>query len=245
MKLLVSVSDGAEAAAALEGGADIIDAKDPGSGALGAVTLDVFREIHARVAGVRTVTAALGDLNEETDIERAAAAYARAGASLVKVGFSGVRSTSRVAALLAAAREGAAEHAGVIATAYADADRVATVDPFAMVDAAARAGAAGVLIDTADKRGPGLRHLMSPTTLRSWVRAARDGGLMVALAGKLTAEDLGLADEAGADIVGVRGAACDHGRTGRVIASRVRQIRSAVARRSTPAPVPDPVSVSE
>jgi (5-formylfuran-3-yl)methyl phosphate synthase len=243
MKLLVSVANAGEAAAAVEGGADIIDAKDPGSGALGAVTLDVFREIHARVAGLRPVTAALGDLNEETEIARAAAAYTRAGASLVKVGFSGVASTSRVAALLAAAREAAAAHAGVIATAYADADRVASLDPFAIVDAAARAGVAGVLIDTADKQGPGLRDLMSPATLRSWLRAAREAGLIVALAGKLTADDLSFAD--GADIVGVRGAACDRGRTGRVIASRVAELRSVVARRSTPAPVPAPVSVSE
>ena len=36
MQLLVSVSDGDEAAAALAGGADIIDAKDPVAGPLGA-----------------------------------------------------------------------------------------------------------------------------------------------------------------------------------------------------------------
>ena len=47
MQLLVSVTDAIEAAAALDGGADIIDAKDPASGALGAVTVDVFRDIHA------------------------------------------------------------------------------------------------------------------------------------------------------------------------------------------------------
>ena len=35
MKLLVSVADAAEARAAIEGGADIIDAKDPTTGALG------------------------------------------------------------------------------------------------------------------------------------------------------------------------------------------------------------------
>ena len=51
MQLLVSVTDAIEAAAALDGGADIIDAKDPASGALGAVTVDVFRDIHARWRG--------------------------------------------------------------------------------------------------------------------------------------------------------------------------------------------------
>ncbi|MBM3821162.1 MAG: hypothetical protein FJW14_19395, partial [Acidimicrobiia bacterium] len=61
MRLLVSVADAIDAAAALDGGADIIDAKDPRAGALGAVPLTVFREIHARVGGMRPVSAALGD----------------------------------------------------------------------------------------------------------------------------------------------------------------------------------------
>src|SRR5688572_6649513 len=139
MKLLVSVSDAFDAAAALEGGADIIDAKNPASGALGAVTLDVFRDIHAVVASARPVTAALGDALDEASIERTAEAYARAGARLVKVGFAGTTSHPRVVSLLSAARDGAAGQAGVIATAYADADRVASLDPFAVIDAAAAA----------------------------------------------------------------------------------------------------------
>lgn len=245
MRLLVSVSDDIEASAALEGGSDIIDAKNPASGALGAVDLGTFQRIVAAVADARPVTAALGDAVDETAVERTAAAYARAGARLVKIGFAGIPSGGRVTWLLAAARSGAAGHAGVIATAYADADRAASLDPFAMIDAAAAAGVAGVLLDTADKQGPGLPGLMAPATLSSWVRAAREARLLVALAGKLTADDFGVASEIGADIVGVRGAACDSGRTGKIVAARVRALRSAVARRSAPAPAPDPVSASD
>jgi uncharacterized protein (UPF0264 family) len=218
MQLLVSVADAIDASAALDGGANIIDAKDPMSGPLGAVTLDVFRSIHAVVAGIRPVTAALGDASDEMSIERAAHAYAHHGARLVKVGFAGITSPERVRALIEATRAGAAERAGVIATAYADADRVASLDPFAIVDAASRSGAVGVLLDTADKHGPGLRRLMSPARLRSWVTAARGAGLLVAVAGQLTADDLGYVDDAGADIVGVRGAACENGRTVRSLA---------------------------
>ena len=53
----------AEAAAALAGGADIIDAKNPLAGALGAVSETTLREIAAAVAGWRPVTAALGSAN--------------------------------------------------------------------------------------------------------------------------------------------------------------------------------------
>ena len=42
MKLLVSVSNADEAFAAVEGGADIIDAKDPSRGALGPVSPEAF-----------------------------------------------------------------------------------------------------------------------------------------------------------------------------------------------------------
>ena len=47
MKLLVSVSNADEARSAVLGGADIIDAKDPSMGALGAVGLDAFARIRA------------------------------------------------------------------------------------------------------------------------------------------------------------------------------------------------------
>ncbi len=245
MRLLVSVRNAAEAAAACAGGADIIDAKEPAAGALGAVDLATFHDIVAAVSNSRPVTAALGDAQCEGDVERTAAAYARAGAWLVKIGFAGITSRTHVISLLAAARDGAAGHAGLVATAYADADRIGSLDPFAMIDAAAAAGATGVLLDTAEKQGPGLRGLMSSTALAVWVGAARDARLLVALAGQLTIDEVDYVRETGADIAGVRGAACDRGRTGRIVATHVRALRSALARRSALALVPDPVSTSD
>ena len=82
-----------------------------------------------------------------------------------------------------------------------------------------------MLLDTADKSGPGLRGLMTPRALARWVAEAHDAGLLVALAGKLTADDLAFVRDAGADIAGVRGAACDGGRTGRVSSDRVAVLR--------------------
>ncbi|MFL5577756.1 MAG: (5-formylfuran-3-yl)methyl phosphate synthase, partial [Gemmatimonadaceae bacterium] len=65
MHLLVSVSSAAEAAAALAGGADLVDAKDPSAGALGAVSDGALRGIVAAVSGARPVSAALGDARDE------------------------------------------------------------------------------------------------------------------------------------------------------------------------------------
>jgi (5-formylfuran-3-yl)methyl phosphate synthase len=228
MRLLVSVSNGAEAAAALAGGADIIDAKDPFGGALGAVSLETLRDITATVAGGRLVTAAIGDAwgkeASEIEIERTARAFAVNGAAFAKIGFAGTMSTDRVRDLITAAVRGAGRC--VVAVAYADADRVSSIAPDSLVEVAAEAGATGVLLDTADKTGPGLVDLLTPEALAAWVAAAHDARLLVALAGKLTAGDLMVVRKAGADIAGVRGAACEGGRTGRVSSERVALLRA-------------------
>jgi (5-formylfuran-3-yl)methyl phosphate synthase len=232
MRLLVSVATAAEALEALAGGADVIDAKDPAAGALGAVPADTLRRIHCVVAGARPVTAALGDASDESAIERAASAYADAGALLVKVGFADVTSVEHVATLIEAAVRGTASvstSAGVVAVGYADGNCAAAPASMTFVQTAARSGASGVLLDTADKSGAGLRELVAPHDLGRWIAEAHRAGLFVALAGKLTADDLAYVRDAGADIAGVRGAACDYGRTGRVVANKVRALRALCA----------------
>jgi len=235
MHLLVSVANAEEAAAALAGGADVIDAKNPSAGAMGAVTPQVFRAIRAVVGDARPVTAALGDASEAGAVERAARESAVAGARFVKVGFAGIESTSRIADILAAAVFGSraisVEKTGVVAVAYADAARVSSVAFDELLAVASMSGAEGVLVDTGDKRGPGLRQLVTPSTLSRWVTEAHDAGLFMAAAGKLTADDLAFVRDAGADIAGVRGAACEGGRTGRVSAERVRLLAAAEHRR--------------
>lgn len=235
MRLLVSVAHAADAAAALAGGADLIDAKDPTGGALTAVAPDEFAAICAAVAGARPVTAALGTATEEGAVERAAREFGQAGARFVKIGFADSASGERVGILTKAAVRGAraagSGRCGVVAVAFADADRTTGLAPFALVAAAARAGAEGLLLDTANKSGPGLRDLVEPAALAAFVSSVREAGLFVALAGQLAAADLPFIRDAGADIAGVRGAACDGGRGGPVSAERVRQLQQSFRRR--------------
>lgn len=206
MHLLVSVADAADASAAVEGGADIIDAKDPARGALGPVSPRTLAAIIASVAGRRPVSAALGD-----------GAIAPVG-SLAPVAFAKVTRPRAVAGC------------AMVLAAFADR---CWRDVIAM---AAQCGAHGVLLDTSDKDGPGLFRLMDEDSIGQWVETAHAAGLTAALAGRLTAEDLPKAAALGADIAGVRGAACDGGRGGRVSAERVRALAS-VARRGI-APMP-------
>lgn len=228
MQLLVSVANSIEARHAVDGGADLIDAKDPLTGALGRVSLANLRQIHDAVSGSRAVTAAIGDAADEEAIERTAFEYGATGVAFVKVGFTGIDERARIERLIAAAVRGmhaSGKGGSVVAAAYAD-DAATSIDRVTLLELAARAGASGVLLDTAIKQGPGLRHLVSPAALTSWVATAHSHGLTVALAGKLAADDLSWVLDTGADIAGVRGAACEAGRSSQVVAERVSALKS-------------------
>jgi uncharacterized protein (UPF0264 family) len=116
----------------------------------------------------------------------------------------------------------------VVAVAYADTGGSTSVEPKALAEIAWRAGATGVLLDTALKDGPGLCDLMTPPALASWVATSHGFGLMVALAGKLTADDLPLLQDTGADIVGFRGAACERGRSSSIAENKVRLLSASL-----------------
>jgi len=235
MELLVSVSNAAEAQAAVEGGASIIDAKDPLIGALGAVRPDVLSAIRNAVGASRLVTAALGDAHD--GVEDLARDFVARGARLVKVGFAGIRDAGRVEAIVARLARACAsvdQVSGVIAVAYADDRAAESLDAVSLVSIAARSGARGVLVDTVEKTGPGLLEMWSLTALESWVAEVHARGLMAAVAGKLRLGDLAVVADADADIAGVRGAACAGGRGGPVTADRVRALAATAAlQRST------------
>ena len=205
MQLLVSVADAADAGAAIDGGADIIDAKDPTRGPLGPVHPETLAAIIASVGGRRPVSAALDECGAFGDRLRCLA-FGK---------LTRPRSIPGCAIVLAAFADRQWEH---------------------VVEEAVRCGAYGVLLDTSDKDGPGLFRVVCEHRIGQWVETAHAAGLTVALAGRLTAEDLPRAAALGADIAGVRGAACEGGRSGRVSAERVRALASVARRGISPMP---------
>src|SRR2546425_12553067 len=164
MQLLVSVAAVSEAHAALLGGADVIDAKDPRQGALGAVRQVVLDAICTGVGAGRPVSAALGDEGPPALIEQRARAAARRGAAFVKVGVRAAPTVSQARRRAAAGRRGAGEGEGdgtrVVLVAYADWARAQSLAPDPLVALAADTGAAGAPLDPAFKQaGPlGPRH---------------------------------------------------------------------------------------
>ena len=233
MKLLVSVVDDAEARLAVAGGVDIVDVKNPAEGSLGAPDPGVIARVRDVVPAELELSAAIGDLPSLPGTAALAALGAvRSGAAYVKIGLWGPSTTQDAVAVLSAAREAVDSDAAVIAVAYADAARVPSrpLPPSELVTAARRAGVSGCLLDTAIKDGRGLLSWLAADALAELVAEAHRAGLQMALAGELRAEDLPAIRATGADIVGVRSAACRDGRrTAALDPPRIARLRDACA----------------
>ncbi len=224
--LLVSVRDAAEAAIVAAAGASIVDIKEPQHGPLGRADADVAAAAIIAVAGRAAVTLACGEL---TDGPTVIAAYlddvlARLNGSArpvaVKAGPAGLSSVAWIGAYRRLA-DRMPHGVETVAVAYADWHAASAPPPHEIIAAAANAGARTVLVDTFDKAGPGLFGTASRADVAEWVGRARDAGLTLAVAGKLTAAEVPLAFDLGADVVGVRSAACSGGRLGRIDRTRV------------------------
>jgi (5-formylfuran-3-yl)methyl phosphate synthase len=215
VKLLVSVVSAGEARAALRGGADVIDVKDPTRGALGAPSPATLRAILDAVGGAAPVSVALGDL-PAADLPVAEVAF-------VKAGLRG--DVDSAVAQLIALRERAGT--AVIAAAYADAERCGALPPAVLPEVVARAGIAGALVDTCVKDGRGLYSWIAPAELDDLI--ARTPGTF-AIAGQLGLGELGRVT---ADYVGVRSAVCGGDRAAPLAAALVAR-----AQREIRVPVP-------
>jgi (5-formylfuran-3-yl)methyl phosphate synthase len=232
MLLMVSVINPEEVPTAIAGGADILDVKNPAEGSLGAASAHILQNVRAITPDSVQVSAAIGDMpNLPGTASLAALGAASCGIDYVKVGLYGPKSEGEAIYLLSAVRQAVRGFPGVkvIVGGYADAQRAATLDPSRLPGIARKAGISGCLLDTYVKDGHNLFDFLTPEALRSLAVEAHAGGLLFALAGALQAEHLEQAYEVGADIVGVRTAACrDNQRKGPLEVEKIRLLRRQV-----------------
>lgn len=229
--LLVSVRDAAEAREALAGGADLVDVKDPGRGALGPADTQTIEAVAVEVQGRKPVSVAAGEW------DGVGIAGLPAGIDYVKIGLAGAMGRSWQGAL--ERRFARLRPAAPIAVAYADGPRVAAPAVPDVLDWAVGHGAAGILIDTAAKDGSHLFDWVSLPTLAAWIARARRCGLLVALAGSLRGQPFEHAIDLEPDIVAVRGAACVCGdRRDRVTRRCVARLAKLISARNVPAVQP-------
>lgn len=237
MRLLVSVRSADEARAAVRGGADIIDAKEPRAGVLAPVLPDVLTAIERAVPSDLPLSVALGDIGSAAEAGNAVASLAvaaRPGGVYVKFALaSGAERTSEIVAMAVATARAHGAKPGVVVAAYVDRLESAAQALEDLVDAASAGGAYAVLLDTAEKNGRSLFDWCDPEWLAQLTSRARWLGLQVAMAGSVNAGHLSLLQYAGADIVGVRGAVCTGGRTGRLSEALVAAMVSLIRPRMT------------
>ena len=236
MKLLISPKDEKEAAEAIAGGADIIDVKNPKEGALGANFPWIIKRIREITPKNIEVSCTLGDVpNLPGAMSLAALGAATTGVDYIKAGLYGLKTEEDAVYLTRSVTRAVRDFDSsikVVITGYADASRVGSVNPMLIPDITHKAQADIAMIDTAVKDGKNLFTFLTNNQLRSFVDAAHDHGLKAALAGSLKKEDLPAVYALGADVVGLRGAACTHGDRvdGRITRETVRELVEVVRR---------------
>jgi len=220
-KMLASVTGVEEAEIAISGGADIVDLKDPKTGALGAVATETIRQAVTSIAGRRATSAVCGDLPmlPET-IYAKAEEVAATGVDYVKIGFF----TSENAVACADALAPLAGRTKLIAVLFAD-----RAPDFGLLPVFAKHGFHGAMVDTADKAKGRLLDHLPPERIPGFVDRARSSGLKTGLSGSLEAPDIPRLLPFTPDFLGFRRALCDQSqRTASIDAEAVEQIRSLI-----------------
>jgi len=227
-RLLVSVRNAEEMSAALEGGADWIDLKEPKAGPLAAVDVHVAREAGRSLAGRRTLSAALGELRDwETD--SADELLAIADISVVKLGLAGCAGLADwQPKWQAVAEQAAKQDKQLAAVIYADWQQAEAPTPNEMIQMARTAHSEYLLIDTYDKSTGTVFDHLSGRVLEEILREAKQLGMTTVLAGSLTQDSLDRVPSKVVDMVAVRGAVCRGERTAGVDTGLVAVFRKSM-----------------
>jgi len=218
MKLLVSVRSVEEALLAAEGGADFIDLKEPGQGALGGLPIATIRSIVAalrRQGSGLALSATIGDvaMHEADRIAACVDAVGACGVDYVKVGILRAPEARRVLAALAASGW------PVVPVFIADQGF-----DWADVEFACALGFPGVMADTQDKLAGSLFDAVGNDALRRFVATVRAAGPMVGLAGALRAAHEPLLRALAPDFAGFRTAVCAGDRSSALDPQRLRAL---------------------
>ncbi|EMR13790.1 hypothetical protein MPL1_03103 [Methylophaga lonarensis MPL] len=203
---------------------DILDMKNPATGALGAMSITEVTEIVRRINGRCLTSATVGDLAmDATVISEALNAMSQSRVDYLKIGlFDDPDLEDCLEALKPQLKQ---LPQPVIAVLFAD-----QISDASLVPTLAACGFAGVMLDTASKRGQRLTQLWSKTALENFVLQTKQAGMLSGLAGALKFEDITALRPLNADYLGFRSALCDQQqRTAALNPDRLEQLRLALA----------------
>ena len=239
--LLVSVRSPEEASAALRGGADILDVKEPRRGSLGMADIEVIAAIARQLADSNhdqtpratfiPLSVALGEVHDWRDARSIpplpeSVTFAKLGLSHLAPHNNWSDEWLRVRHLF---EERRTARLNWVAVAYADTDAATSPPIDDVLTAAIDTNCSGLLIDTFTKTGLTLTDCCDLTSLAQLAERCHSAGLFLALAGRLTRESLPTLSRIPADVFAIRSAACEAAeREGRVTEPAVADFRMAM-----------------
>jgi uncharacterized protein (UPF0264 family) len=220
--LVVSVRNAAEARIALDGGAALIDVKEPTEGSLGRAAPTVLASVLEIVAGNRPVSAAMGELIDwsETELPQDVGrlAYLKWGLSNCPPDWAARLTHLRT-------RIEGSSACQLVVTAYADWRRANAPPPRDVCHLAIQTRAKAFLLDTWNKDGTSLSDWVLPAEVLELRQQCRAAGVLVVLAGGLALRNIRELSYIQPDLFAVRGAVCLGGRRdGELDTERVRSL---------------------
>jgi len=223
--LLVSVRSADEAAAALAGGADLIDVKEPDRGALGRADDATIAAVVRTVAGRVPVSAAMGELSE------AGSRTLPPGVAFAKWGLAGwSHRITELPVLVSSLCQSSGNGCRSVLVAYADHARARAPQPGAICRLACQWHMTSFVIDTFLKDGTTLLDWLAPGELAALGEACRTHGVRTIFAGSLGVAQITQLRRFQLDWIAVRGAACSGGRRGAIDVQRVRTLKETIIR---------------
>ncbi|MDR1466888.1 MAG: (5-formylfuran-3-yl)methyl phosphate synthase [Oscillospiraceae bacterium] len=228
---MISVVNKDEALIARDSKAELIDIKNPEEGSLGAQSPLVIKEIVDVLPSDIEISATVGDVPYlPCTIAQAAYAVASFGVKYVKIGFKGCKNSEEAKNLANKIVNSVKEFdSNIIIGCYADYKENNTLSPFEILEGVKNTGVSGILIDTLGKKGKNLFDYMGAEELKKFTYETHMHNLLVALAGSIKYDHIGVLKEMGADISGVRGAICDGDRMSEINPEKIKKFMSQIA----------------
>ncbi len=232
MKLLVSARNITEAKSCIEGGADIVDIKNPKEGSLGGHSPVLINKIRKIVPQGLGLSAAVGDINNRPGlVSQAVFGLANCGLQYIKMGLCDCFSIEEAVHLVKHSVQAIKylnNTVKLVICGYADGESLGLFSYKDVPYVVYKSGADVAMIDTFVKNNSkGLFDFVREKDLSKFRSQSREYKLEVALAGSLTKDDIiKIRNNNFADIVGIRSLACREGkRNNNIEALKVREIK--------------------
>ena len=204
---------------------DILDLKDPDSGALGALTTGMVSAIVEDMNGRIPISATVGDVPCLANVLYPKInAMAGTGVDIIKIGVFGDVYDPAVLEML---KDFSRRRVRLVLVFFAEDMPVHTdFDPLA------ETGITGIMLDTREKTTGPLRKKIPDRALSDFIIKGKNAGLLCGLAGSLGLKDILPLLQLKPDYLGFRGALCRDSRRGNNIdIHAVRRVRTLISER--------------